>query len=109
MHFMNDYDIEIAQHRFDTPETPNRSKVADVVAKLAEWADNNSDGWHSWPKPCRAASKALDLIDPHTYDEIVEFEQNDASDAEVKKAFAPIKSFLTRQGVAHSEIFGASD
>lgn len=106
MHFMNDYDIEIAQHRFSEANTPNREKVADVVAKLAEWADNNSDGWHSWPKPCRAASKALDLIDPRTYAEIVEFEENDASDAEVKAAFRPIKAFLTRQGVAHSEIFG---
>lgn len=105
MHFMNDYDIETAQYRFSQGETPNREKVADIVAKLAEWADNNSDGWHSWPKPCRAASKALDLIDPHTYAEIVEFEQNDCSDAEVKKAFSPIKAFLTRQGVAHSEIF----
>jgi hypothetical protein len=107
MHFMNDYDIEIAQHRFSEADTPNREKVADAVAKLAEWADNNSDGWHSWPKPCRAASKALDLIDPRTYADIEAFEETDATDAEVTAAFRPIKAFLTRQGVAHSEIFGA--
>lgn len=106
MHFMNDYDIETAQYRFSQGGTPNREKVADIVAKLAEWTDDNSDGWAHWSKPSRAAAKAMDLIDPRTYDEIVEFEQNDCSDAEVTRAFAPIKAFLTRQGVDHSEIFG---
>lgn len=106
MHFMNDYDIETAQYRFSQGDTPNREKVADAVAKLAEWADNNSDGWHSWPKPCNAASKAMDLIDPHTNADYDRMYATDATEAEVKKAFTPIKSFLTRQGVAHSEIFG---
>ena len=106
MHFMNDYDIEIAQHRFSAGATPNREKVADVVAKLAEWADDNSDGWAYWPKPARAADKAMDLIDPRTYAEIETFEATDATDAEVKAAFRPIKAFLTRNGVDHSEIFG---
>ena len=106
MHFMNDYDIEIAQYRYSQGETPNREKVADAVAKLADWADNNSDGWAYWPKPAKAAEKAMSLLDPRDYKEYVRFEDEDATDAEITAAFRPIKSFLTRNGVEHSEIFG---
>jgi hypothetical protein len=106
MHFMNDYDIDTAQHRFSQGSTPNREKVADVVAKLAEWTDDNSDGWAHWPKPARAAAKAMELIDPITNAEYDRMYANDATEAEVKAAFRPIKAFLTRQGVDHTEIFG---
>lgn len=105
MLFMNDYDIDTAQHRFSQGDTPNREKIADAVAKLAEWADDNSDGWHSWPKPARAAAKAMELIYPQTNADYDRMYGTDATEAEVKAAFRPIKAFLTRNGVAHSEIF----
>jgi hypothetical protein len=105
MKFMNDYDIETAQYRFSQGSTPNREKVADIVAKLADWADSNSDGWAFWPKPAKAAAKAMDLIDPQTNADYDRMYATDATEAEVKAALSPIKSFLTRNGVAHSEIF----
>ena len=105
MHFMNDYDIEIAQHRFDTPATPNRSKVADVVARLADWANDNSDGWAYWPKPMRAAAKLGRLLELRAG--FVRHEdrlRTDITDAELRAALAPIKSFLTRQRVDPAEM-----
>lgn len=106
MHFMNDYDIEIAQHRFSQGSTPNREKVADVVARLSQWADDNSDGWAYWPKPARAAAKAMELIAPVTNADIDNFLRQDATDTQVAAALRPIKSFLTRNGVEHEEVLG---
>lgn len=106
MLFMNDYDIETAQYRFSQGETPNREKVADVVARLADWADRNSDGWAHWPKPAKAATKAMELVYPVTNADYDRMYDTDATEVEVKAAFRPIKAFLTRNGVDHSEIFG---
>ena len=106
MLFMNDYDIDTAQHRFSQGDTPNREKVADALAKLADWADNNSDGWAFWPKPAKSAAKAMELVYPVTNADYDRMYGTDATDAEVTAAFKPIKAFLTRQGVSHSEIFG---
>lgn len=104
MNYMNDYDLASAIQRFDAAEATNRLYVARTVSRLAEWADRNSDGWHSWPKPCRAAAKAIALIESRTWAENEAQEETDATDAEVKAALAPIKSFLTRQGANHREV-----
>lgn len=103
MRYMNDYDIHTALHQWNWGDTPNRFRLAQTVANLAEWADSNSDGWHSWPKPARAANKAMELLSaipdslPYT----------DATDAETKAALSPIKAFLTRQGVSHEGIIAS--
>lgn len=105
MNFMNDYDIDHALRRFDDVDTPNRFTVAVVVNNLAYWANQNSDGWAYWAKPQRAAQKAIALIVSTTNQANDEQERTDATDAEVKAALIPIKSFLTRQGVEPLQIF----
>lgn len=104
MRYMNDYDISHAIVRFDRAGCPNRYLVARKVQALAEWADRNSDGWCYWPKPVRAANKAMALIESRTSRENTEQEMTDATDAEVRAALAPIKAFLTRHGVNHADV-----
>jgi hypothetical protein len=96
---MNDYDLQMARSRFTRSTTPNRLALVMVVDNLREWADQNSDGWAYWPKPCRAAAKAMALIESRTSRENDEQEANDITDAEMKAAVRPIKAFLTREGV----------
>lgn len=103
MRFMNDYDIAQAVQRFDASETMNRLRVARLIYRLSYWADANSDGWAFWPKPCRAAAKAIALVESRTWAENERQEEVDATDAEVRAALSPIKAFLTRQGVPHHD------
>ena len=95
--FMNDFDIMRARRSCLSLDWPNRAKLVEVVDRLREWADDNSDGWSSWPKPSRAASKAVDVIQGDRSN--AAFDRPDASDYEVAAALVPIKAFLTRQGV----------
>lgn len=106
MRFMNEFDIEEALDRFDYAQTPNRVTLAKAVSALAEWANRNSDGWAYWPKPVRAAAKAMEQIDPTTWADIQRMESEDCTDAEFKAAVRPIKAFLTKQGVPHEKVFG---
>jgi len=91
MRFMNDFDLHCARTHFGHGDTPNRLALVLCVDNLREWADMNSDGWAYWPKPVRAALKAIELIDGRT--------TVDITDAEMNAAVRPIKAFLTRQGV----------
>lgn len=100
MRFMNDYDIATALRRYNAYDTPNRRKVAVAVANLAEWTDQNSDGWPYWSKPARSAARAFDLLEGEGTNQSLHWlEDNDATDAEVTAALRPIKAFLTRQGI----------
>jgi hypothetical protein len=106
MMFMNEYDLAQARSRFTRATTPNRLALVLVVDHLREWADENSDGWAYWPKPCRAAERAMSLIESRTNAENRERELTDITDAEMQAAVRPIKAFLTRQKVTadHREL-----
>lgn len=95
---MNDHDIQDAVFRFGLC-APNRAHVARVVRNLSMWANENSDGWAYWPKPARAAAKAMEQIQSTTSMENVLQEQKDLTRAEALTAVRPIRAFLTRQGV----------
>lgn len=97
--FMNDYDLDNARLRFTRSSTPNRLALVMVVDLLREWTNSHSDGWAYWPKPVRAAQRAIELIESRTSRENDEQERVDITDAEMVAAVRPIKSFLTRQGV----------
>lgn len=107
MTWMNRYDIEEAVRRYDPGQTPNRAHLAATVDALKDWTDGNSDGWPYWPKPSRAAARAMELIQHTTYADAERQETEDATDAETKAALSPIKAFLTRQGVAHDTVIPA--
>ncbi len=104
MRYMNDYDLDSAERRYDPREVPNRARLTATVSALRDWTNHNSDGWAYWPKPCRAAARAIELIDSTTNAENDRREATDATAAETAAALRPIKAFLTRQGVAHEEV-----
>ena len=97
MLYMNDYDLHFARQRFTRSSTPNRLALVMVVDNLREWADNHSDGWAYWPKPARAAAKAMEQIASTTNVQNRAQEAQDITDAELLAAVRPIKAFLTRQ------------
>jgi hypothetical protein len=98
MRYMNEYDLFSAQRRYDPARVPNRAYLTQVIMALAEWANHNSDGWAYWPKPCRAAARAIELVESTAYPEYERRQREDATDAETMAAVRPIKAFLTRQG-----------
>lgn len=112
MRFMNEYDIDQALREYGTngfvepgrTVTPNRYFGAIVVANLAEWANEHSDGWCYWPKPVRAAARLIEHLSGGTYTERQERLQHDISDAELTASLRPIKAFLTRQGADHDSV-----
>lgn len=106
MLFMNEFDIENAVRRFDhtCETTPNRATLALIVSALAEWANYNSDGWAYWPKPARAAAKAMSQVYPVTNADVQRMESKDCTAAEFNAATRPITSFLTRQGTTLERI-----
>jgi hypothetical protein len=105
--FMNDYEIHSAQQRYGAQSgQPNLGKATDNLAALADWANANSDGWAYWPKPRRAAKRLQELIqaaDKASRDYSTDGTA-DITAADLTKALAPIKAFLTRQGVDHSTV-----
>lgn len=103
MRYMNDWDLQQAIRRFTQDTVPNRLALALVVDNLREETNWVSDGWAYWPKPCRAASKAMELIESTAYPEYERREREDITDAELRAAVRPIRSFLTR----HSSIYSA--
>jgi hypothetical protein len=97
---MNEYEIDDLARRFGYGETPNLMAGATVLHRLRQWTNRNSDGWPYWQLPSKAASRLMDLL--HAADR---FDPQDCTEAELKKAYTPIKTFLTKQGVNHDEIF----
>lgn len=107
MRYMNEYDIDSALRDYDPAIVPNRAYLALVVDALREWTNRNSDGWAYWPKPARAANRAMELIELTTTQELWRRQEVDATDAEVTAALRPIKALLTRQGVRHEAVLPA--
>src|SRR3954470_4210719 len=95
MRFMNDYDIANAVHRYQTH--PVLGPAVLTLANLAVWADQHSDGWHSWPKPARAAAKLMEMIERDGTSQWRSATRPDVTYLELKRALAPVKAFRTRQ------------
>ena len=98
---MNEMDIEDALTQFGGGSTPNLRDGAHALANLCTWTNNNSDGWPYWQKPLRASKHLQELLTGAD-----RFHPQDCSADEIRKACVPIKSFLTRQGVDHTVVFG---
>lgn len=101
--FVNRAEIKTYLERFtepnpywDEPEMPNRTKAARALEALADWTDQNTDGWPYCSKAHRAATRLVAILEGSMRRRLDE----DVTDAELKKAFTPVKSFLTRQGTS---------
>lgn len=105
MHFANEYEIEQWLQSYQTSETPNLARGARTLYELMNWTNRNSDGWPYWSKPVKAADKLITLLeDADRAGRAAWSTPKDATDAQLKAALTPIKSFLTRQGVDHTTI-----
>jgi len=100
MLFLNEWEVNDREIRFNGGHTPVLGRAATILGNLVRWTNRNSDGWAYWPKP-RRASKSLQAL---LYDIRRE---NDITEAELSKALAPVKAFLTRQGVDHDIVLTA--
>lgn len=100
MRFMNESDIDDALYQTEMQRLPNLHQGAEVLAHLRDWANMNSDGWHSWPKPARAADKLMALIEGA---ELFRGRRQDVTAAQLKATLSPIKAFLTRAKVSDED------
>lgn len=98
MRFMNTWEIDDAAQRYQAH--PVLGPATRTLSNLRDAANANSDGWHIWPKPARAAARLMELIERdgtarYRYDE----ERADATAAELVSALRPVKAFRTRSGI----------
>jgi hypothetical protein len=94
MHFANRGDIE-SWRALTRGRGDNLESAVLILEGVADDADQLSDGWHSWPAPCRAARQLILLIETHLPSVPVH-----ASD--LRKALAPVRAFYTRQHAKYS-------
>jgi hypothetical protein len=101
---MNSIDIDMAVRRW--ADHPVLGPAALTVRSLSDGADRCSDGWCYWPKPARAAAKLMELIERDGTWKYCQGDRPDATEAELRKAYAPIKAFRTRHPACKFRIFG---
>lgn len=99
--WMNEYEIDEALDR--TVEDTNLETAARILYRLKQWTNSHSDGWPYWKKPANAATKLMSLLQDER-GRLRDGSEDDITEAELKAALTPIKSFLTRHGVNHSEV-----
>lgn len=107
MLFMNDFDIESAAIFAKQVHAPNLMRAVANLERLADWANNNSDGWAFWPKPCQSAKRLQEAIQRfqkgYREGEAVDTLEDIMAES-LPNALRPIRAFLTRQGVDHTLI-----
>ena len=93
--FMNEPEIDFAVERY--AGHPVLSRATRLLAAYRDEVNRKSDGWPYWGHKC--AAKLMALI--YNADARVRAGlPHDATDAEVTRAVAPIKSFCTKRGLA---------
>lgn len=104
--WMNEYEVEeiLSRTAHEAGEVPNLYTGARVLHALMEWTNANSDGWPYWNKPSSAAGRLMEVF--HDYQYPLRFGHDrdgqplaDLPQDELKRLLAPIKSFLTKQGI----------
>ena len=99
MSWMNDMEVEESANRYQGH--PVLEPATLTLVALANAVNSNSDGWHSWPAPAKAARKLMDLIQGVDHpggirEAMYDDERADATVARLKAAYTPIRSFRTR-------------
>ncbi len=84
MLFMNEWEIDqsVVRHA----KHPVLSKATKLLYDLKNLVNQHSDGWAYWRAPVKAAAKLMALIETPEL----------ATEADLKRAMTPIKSFCTR-------------
>lgn len=95
MLFMNEDEIDIAADRYRGH--PVLGKATRFLAAFREEVNEHSDGWPYWRPPVVAAAQLMRLIQ----------NPDSATEAALKKAMSPIRTFYTRRGSAAGMKFPA--
>jgi len=99
---MNEAEIEAAMSAAEVSEQSPLQSAVFTLFNLMEWTNRSSDGWAYWLKPLRASAKLQGLV--HGATDWTGRPKAAISAADVKKAYSPIKAFLTKQGIDHDLI-----
>jgi 2'-5' RNA ligase len=86
--WMNRWDVEESVEKFKNH--PVLSRATKFLQDFVEETDAHSDGWPYWKLPAHAAAQLQGMIQHPEY----------ATEANFKKALAPIRAFYTRRGNA---------
>lgn len=97
MTWLNEYEVEEAARLFK--DHPVLGPATQTLVNLVDVANRYSDGWPYWKAPSKASAKLQTLIRT----EVRQYrlggrrsEEGVPTAADVKAAYRPIKSFLTR-------------
>lgn len=103
---LNQFEVEHAEQQlaWSNDFGPNMATAVETLSRLVEWTNSHSDGWAYWSKPTAASKKLQQLIHDRLFGAWDKRTGEDISDAELKAALTPIKSFLTRQGAELAEV-----
>jgi hypothetical protein len=102
--YLNDYEVEDAERVFHLDGLPNLYRGAAVIHALMDYANANSDGWHMWKAPRKAASGLIDVVDDARRNHLRGHLFGDITDEQLKGLLRPVKSFLTRDKVDQDEL-----
>jgi hypothetical protein len=100
--YLNEHEVEDCERIFHLGGAVNLYRGAQIVHALMDYADRNSDGWHMWKAPRRAARILIDWLDHERRDYLRGGPVLDISEADLAKMLRPIKSFLTREKVDYN-------
>lgn len=103
--WMNEYEIEDALRLTAYFELPVARRAAEILSKLKDWTNDNSDGWPYWTKPSKAADKLMTALQV-SIQASRQQDDKDMTATELRAALTPVKSFLTRHGVNFTDITG---
>jgi hypothetical protein len=97
MTWLNEYEVEEAARLFK--DHPVLGPATQTLVNLVDVANRYSDGWPYWQAPSKAAGKLQTLIRTEVRFHHLGGRYQGAgapTAADVKAAYTPIKSFLTR-------------
>lgn len=93
--WMNEWDIQDAVRDYGSRDDC-LGEATRALDALHAAANRNSDGWHIWPKPARAADKLMRLICPPGHNRYRGEVHPGVTAAELAAALRPVKAFRTR-------------
>jgi hypothetical protein len=98
--FMNECEIDSAAERYRAH--PVLGRATRLLAAYRDEVNRKSDGWPYWGSKC--ADKLMDLI----YSSHPWASNREPTEAEVRRAIGPIKSFCTKKGLDFAAVQAAA-